>query len=133
LITGYDPIATFASAWRNQHALLAAHASERPYPATILWDLLDFALGSGWISFALIGMFLVSVFVNRSWHARENQIAFLGIAQLLIVAILGLLQSETARVWNFLLPLLVLPIALELRTWSRGPRLVVFVCLLMIL
>ena len=61
---GYDPIATFESAWRNQHALLAQHADERPYPTTIWNDLLDFALGTGWISFLLTG-FTIAASVRR--------------------------------------------------------------------
>src|SRR5262249_41377753 len=47
--TYFDPIATFRSAWKNQQGLLAAHRADRPYPWTILFDLLDFLLGAGWV------------------------------------------------------------------------------------
>jgi hypothetical protein len=61
--------------------------------------------------------------VDRKW------LALLAIAQLLIVAITGLLQSETSRVWNFMLPLLMIPVGLELARWDRRSRIVCYVAL----
>ena len=116
---GYDPIATFRSAWHNQHALLAAHADQRPYPATILFDLYDFALGSGFISVLLVGYY----FDGR--RDARRAIVWLAVAQLVAVAGLGLLQMETARVWNFMLPLLMIPIGLELARWPAAARVIV--------
>ena len=139
LLTGYDPIATFASAWRNQHALLAQHARERPYPQTIAWDLLDFALGCGWIGVVLLAFYLAGTIRNGrgaasgAWQEPNFRLVVLVLAQLVVVAVTGLLQAETARVWNFLLPLLCLPIGLELRTWRRGPRVIAYAAMLVIL
>ena len=126
IVSGYNPIATFASAWRNQHALLATHASERPYPSTIWNDLLDFALGSGWISFIIAGIWIARAMRRRPWD-RVTRIVLLAAAQIFVVAVAGLLQSETARVWNFMLPLLAVPIGLELASWPRGARVGVIV------
>jgi hypothetical protein len=125
--TGYDPIATFASAWRNQHALVAAHAADRPYPATIWNDLLDFALGAAWIGVVIAAFRIVRAARRRPWD-RVTRIVMLGVAQVLVVAVAGLLQSETARVWNFMLPLLAVAVGLELATWSRRMRVGVIVC-----
>jgi hypothetical protein len=113
----YDPIATFKAAWVNQHALLARYADQRPYPQTILFDLTDFTLGSGWISVLLLAFYLV-----RPDSRQRAALVVMAIVQLVIVAVAALLQSETARVWNFMLPLLMIPVGLELSRWPRSGR-----------
>jgi hypothetical protein len=40
------------------------------------------------------------------------------------------LQGETARVWIFMLPLLLVPAGLELSTWPRNARMIGFGCLI---
>jgi hypothetical protein len=120
--TGYDAYATFISAWKNQHRLLEQYREQRLYPQTIPWDLADFALGSGWMSFVLVMWFFAS---RGNVDRRVLRIAVLCIAQLVAVAVTGLLQLETARVWNFMLPLLMVPVGLELRTWPLPARIAV--------
>lgn len=115
---GYNPISTFLVAWTNQQALLTQHANERPYPTTILFDLTDFAMGSGWIAYLLVVFYF-----TRGSAAANIRLALLAVVQLIIVAITGLLQSETSRVWNFMLPLLMIPVGLELSKWDRSSRL----------
>ena len=111
LTTRFDPVATFLAAWRNQHALLLAHANERPYPLTAVFDLTDFALGIGWVGlFAVLG--------GKKWR----WLCLLCIAQPVLIAATGLLQSETFRVWNFMLPLLAIPAGLAMERWSAGDR-----------
>jgi hypothetical protein len=122
VVLGYDPIATFHSAWQNQHRLLAQHPGDRPYPATVLFDLTDFAMGSGWISVLLAVFFLI----DRRHEREPKWLAWLAIAQLLVVAVSALLQSETARVWNFMLPLLMIPVGLELAQWPPRNRAVCY-------
>jgi hypothetical protein len=129
---GYDPIATFESAWRNQHALLVQHSSERPYPNTIWNDLLDFALGSGWISFLLAGSCLAWA-MRRGWAHRSTRIVLICVAVPVFVAISALLASETARVWNFMLPLLMAPIGLELSRYRPAERIIVLASLAIVL
>lgn len=130
---GYDPFATFISAWRNQHQLLIEHASERPWPRTIFFDLTDFALGSGWISVLLV---VYAVFDRRQAPSpqRGRCLAWIGaaMAQIVTVAALGLLQAETARVWNFMLPLPMIPIGLELSRWPAAARTACYVGLLFV-
>jgi hypothetical protein len=123
IFLGYDPIATFHAAWQNQHRLLAAHPHDRPYPQTIFFDLTDFAMASGWISVPLVIFYFRSDSTNRA-------LAILAIAQLIVVAVLALLQTETARVWNFMLPFLMIPIALELARWTPRARQVCYLLLL---
>jgi hypothetical protein len=123
LAIGYDALGTFQSAWKNQHELLERYAHTRLYPQTIPFDLSDFALGSGWVSALLV----IFYFAGRARQPDEEprwrvRLGILCIAQLVAVAVSGLLQLETARVWNFMLPLLVIPIGLELRDWSARAR-----------
>lgn len=123
--TGYDPIETLRVAMQSQNLMLQQHPEERPYPATIWNDLRDFVLGSGWIS-ALLVVFWIAGTHFRAADPKTRHIHWIVLAamvQLLFTAISGLLQSETARVWNFFLPLLMLPIGLELArspVWMRA-------------
>ena len=126
--TAYDPIATFKSAWANQYRFLAQHEGDRRWPATVPWDLLDFALGAGWLP-----VLVAVLFVSRSGRRDHRLLAVLCVAQPLVVALTGLVQSETARVWNYMLPLLLLPAALELRAWTSRERLTFFACLWILL
>lgn len=130
-ISGYDAFSTFASAWRNQHALLDRYGHTRPYPMTIAFDLSDFAMGSGWVSVALVVCYFVST--AKRTDRRLILLCALCIVQLIVVAITGLLQTETARVWNFMLPLLMLPIGLELRGWTAGQRVTAYAALWMVM
>jgi hypothetical protein len=44
----------------------------------------------------------------------------------------GALQVETARIWMFMLPMLMLPVGLELANWRPGARLAVYAALLIL-
>jgi hypothetical protein len=125
LLTGYDPIATFRQAAANQRALLTEHAVDRPYPWTALFDLTDFALGAGWI----IPVTAIAAAVRRN-HVR---LVLICLGMPLLVAVTGLLQSETARVWNFMLPLLILPAAIEMGRWTRSERAAIYLAMIVVL
>jgi len=133
-LTGFDPIATFRTASTLQESDLV-HLS-RPFPRHVPYDLLDFALGSGWISFLLIGMYLLREGgrVARVFgQPPEHRLVFLSLLQILTVACAALLPGESARLWLPMLPLLMAPIGFELSRWPLGARLTVYVCLWLIL
>jgi hypothetical protein len=131
LFTGYDPIATFRQAAANQHALLTQHARDRPYPFTALFDLTDFALGAGWIIPLITIGGTIRATAERDLPRVRLMLTCLTLP--LLVALTGLLQSETARVWNFMLPLLTLPAAIETGRWSRAARAAAYLALLAVL
>jgi hypothetical protein len=110
--TGFNPVATFVQALQMQ----AEHLQHlyRPYPKTIFDDLADFALGAGWLG-VILALFAITRKPTRT-------LVLLCLGQLVLVAITGLMQTETARTWCFLLPLLAIPVGLELSNWSRVPR-----------
>ena len=126
LATGYDPIATFTSALRNQAALEATFTIPRPYPRTIPTDLLDFFLGSGWVSALLLLLWLTRA------QFRAHAHVVIGLASVATVALTGLLACETSRVWLFLQPLVMLPLGLELARWGSWSRTIVFACLILL-
>jgi len=99
-------------------------ATHRVWPGTVPFDLTDFAMGTGWISVGLVAFYFLAAGDRRKWG-----IVLLCLVQIVAVAVAGVLQGETARVWIFLYPLLMLPVGLELTKWSRGPVLAILACL----
>lgn len=125
LITGFDPVATFRTALDNQAQLETLF--KRPYPLTIPFDLADFALGSGWISFLLAGYYVARARNSDATKPHHDLwTTVFGFTQFVGVAISGLLAVETARVWLFLVPLLLIPVGSELRYWGFCARMAAF-------
>lgn len=126
LVLRYDAWAVFRQALRNQEELLKV--IHRPYPATVLFDLTDFALGAAWVGAALAVLCFVPFRRGDGEAADEEgarsarRVAALCAGQLVLVAVIALLPGETARVWIFLLPLLMAPAGLELARWSPRAR-----------
>jgi hypothetical protein len=125
---GYRALSVFRTALVLQAGLL--HQIPRPYPQTVLFDLTDFALGSGWIAFVLVALYLLRH--RRGNVETETALVAAGLLQILILAVLGVLPGETARVWIFLLPLLMLPVGLELARWTFAARMITYVSLWLI-
>jgi hypothetical protein len=114
---------------------------------TVPYDLLDFLLGAGWIGLLIV----LFVFIRRKdeggrmkdesqilnhnssssfiLHPSSLPLILLCIAQPVFVALTGLVQTETARVWMFMLPLWAVPIGLELETWRTRLSVIAFVAL----
>jgi hypothetical protein len=57
---------------------------------------------------------------------RCSRVAVLAILQIVGLACTGLIQTETARAWQFLLPLFLCPVGCDLAGW---PRNAVYLCL----
>jgi hypothetical protein len=133
LISGFNPLATLRVAMENQRQL--AVEWNRPYPQTLPFDLLDFALGAGWIALLPVAFALVHPRRSSTSDPRDltRPLVLLALAQVLIVAITGLLQGETARVWAFMLPLLALPVGVEVSRWPARGRTVFYIAMLLIL
>jgi hypothetical protein len=109
---------------------------ERPFPRHIFFDLLDFALGSGWISFLLVAFYFAEArggVLRIFTQSREHRLVFLALLEILVVAFAALLPGETARLWMLLMPLLMAPIGFELARWPAKQRMVVYACLFVVL
>jgi len=125
LWTGYNPIRTLLTgvALHNQDM----PATHRVWPETVPFDLTDFALGTGWISIVLVVFYFLNVRDRRHWP-----MVLLCLLQPVAVALAGVLQAETARVWIFMFPLLMVPVGLELGRWSHKSVLGALACLWLI-
>jgi hypothetical protein len=122
LTTGYRAWASFHHALANQSELLKQ--IYRPYVPYVLTDPYDFALGAGILA---APMALIHVFKSiKKLKQREAALTVIGMATILTVDLSGLLPGETARVWLFLQPLLIVPAAIELATVSWPWRFSIF-------
>jgi hypothetical protein len=71
--------------------------------------------------------------MRRAWAQlgrdhRLTRMMLCGVALPIVLSILGLYPTETSRVWNFLLPLVALPIGYELAHWSARDRFAALAC-----
>lgn len=136
LTSRFDPIATLRACWPqvssfNQWLAVCGYPPRR-LPGTISWDLWGFAIGSGWIGFVLAGYYFVRLKFSKSWATWQARIAMLCVAQFVLEATTGLIQGETERLWIFMMPMLMLPIGLELVEWTLGWRMAAYGALLVL-
>jgi hypothetical protein len=118
---GYDHLAALQASIRIQEGL--SQAWDRPWRLTVVWDIYDFFLASGWATAALVALFCIRWAkggLNETQRLRWFALAAL--ATLAIVDLSGLLRAETARVWLFLQPLTIILAGAELNRWSPARR-----------
>lgn len=119
--TGYRPIEAFERALRSQAEFDRRRLNEgldRPYRQVIFFDLYDFLLGGGLIT----GLVAACTALQRGLPTRERTATAIGLLAILIVDLSGLLQCETARVWLFLQPFVVIPAGLAIARWPIAER-----------
>jgi len=121
LAVGYDHLAALETSIRIQEGL--AGAWNRPWRLTVIWDVYDFFLASGWATAGAFALLLVRWGKGGLSEAeRVRWFALAAVGTLAIVDVSGLLRAETARVWLFLQPLALLLVGAELGRWSPGWR-----------
>lgn len=120
--TGYRPIDSFLSALNNQKQHSSQLALPRPYLDCVLLDPYDFLIGAGMCSLPLVLGYGWRSLRDPSSDRRGLVLSALGLFAVAAVDLTGLLRAETARVWLFLLPLLLVPAGLELASLSRKER-----------
>ena len=117
--TGFNPIATFLAAYHDQSSKPAEF--NRAYRWTILFDQTDFALGCGWLAVVLV----VCFFLRKRGEAAAapgRRYAYVAVGQIALAGFSGFLPGETARVWAFLVPLLMPMVGAELSQWTKKQR-----------
>lgn len=124
LATGYNPIAAFRTALSYQ-ALFQAML-HRTSPLFVLLDPYDFFFGAGILALPLLVFQLCRVVPNFDPTRQDVALTLIGLATILTVDLTGLLRGETARVWLFLQPLVIVPVALELSRFRWHWRLAIF-------
>jgi hypothetical protein len=133
--TGFNPIATLVECHKQLNIIWhifinVLHYPGHSLPATFFTDLYDFAMGSGWISFILVGFYFRSAI--KEGLTPQARIALVSVLQFFIIAVVGLLQTETSRIWIFMYPMLMLPIGLELAGWRARARIAVYAALFLL-
>jgi hypothetical protein len=114
--TGYNVIDAFSATLQAQSKTLVL-LTDRTWPKTIVFDLVDFGWAGGWPIVLLAGFAMCGSL--GQYDKRVRIFVALGLGQILLTAFTGLLQTETMRVWLFMLPLLLAPATLELSRWPR--------------
>lgn len=125
ITTGYNPILSFRSAVANQN-MIGANVG-RPYIHTIYFDIYDFFLGSGIITFPLLLLYL-----KDSIKSKKNYgivLSYIGLITVLLVNFTGLIRTETARVWLFLQPFVIIPAGLALSKLEKQDICLLFLIL----
>ena len=118
-MTGYDPVRAFIHAL-NEQAVRAL--SDRPWLSCVVFDLYDFLLGSGMLMAPLLYLFLRHARSRLGHDDAALALAWIGLATILLIDVSGLLRAETARVWLFLQPFVVVPAALALSGFGQPGR-----------
>ena len=122
--TGYNAPAAFRQALSNQSQ--TASLLKRPYAAFVLLDPYDFLLGAGMLALPLVVFHVRGVFRKFDVRQASSVFTLIGLGTILTIDISGLLRAETARVWLFLQPLLIVPAAIELSRVRWPWRLSIF-------
>jgi hypothetical protein len=132
--TGFDPIETLTTiAAYADHVIVQIR---RPWPTHMIFDVYDFALGTAWISFVLAAIYVTRVrrtFLRWPLHDAGTRLAFLALFQIFTFAAGAFLPGEAARLWLILMPLLAVPVGLELARWGYAARMTVFACELLLM
>lgn len=124
LATGFNPIASLLHALAYQAAY--SQYLNRPYLASLFFDLYDFFLGAGILALPLLIFGLCRDLKDFDPARKDVALTWIGLATILTVDLTGLLRGEAARVWLFLQPLLVVPAALELYRFRWRWRIAIF-------
>lgn len=118
----FNPIATFREISELQMEGILWIG--RPFPLHLPFDLLDFLLGTAWIS----GIMLLFYVCKPAGNRAARRAVWLALLQIGVLWLAALLPGETARLWLPFMPLLMIPIGLELARWTARGRAIVFAC-----
>lgn len=110
--TGYNAPGALRHSLRAMEG--GAEALGRYYRISIFADLYDFFLGTGIIAVPILWFHLRKLRTEFKAGRDRTALTLISLATVLTVDLTGLLPGETARVWLFLQPLVVVPVAIEL-------------------
>jgi len=131
-LTGFDPLVTLKSALENQERLLWSIV--RPGGWYIAFDYYDFILASGVAPLGLSLSYISCNLRHMEFTKRQLQMTTCSLLTILVVGLTHLLPGETARVWLFLQPLLLVPAGLSLSSFKsiRAGAVITFVIILLV-
>jgi hypothetical protein len=91
----------------------------------VFFDFYDFLLAGGMITLPLVALKLADRTGECEQRKHERILTMVGLVSILVIDFTGLIRCESARVWLFLQPLIVVPAGLQLARF--GPRVRVLV------
>jgi hypothetical protein len=116
LVSGYNPVAYFQAALRHQEGIDSFYVC--PYFQTLFFGPYDFFLGSGMLTLPLLFLYLRSLRGEATTLTPDHAaMTFLGLATIACVSLSATLPTETARLWLFLQPLVIVPAGIVLSRW----------------
>lgn len=118
--TSYHAIDSLLASLATQEVFAAN--LDRPYWQCVFWDIYDFLLGSGMLTFPLIALGLRRHLAELGEVPIDRAVTVIAIASILIIDFTGLLRCEAARVWLFLQPLIIVPAGLQLARYNTTDR-----------
>jgi hypothetical protein len=121
--TGYQPFQSFVHALETQSRLSQHY--DRPYFPCIAFDLYDFLLGAGIVAAPMVFLYLEDTLERFRWGRADLVLAYGGLLAILLVDLSGILRAETARVWLFLQPLLLISMIQAMRSATVRMRFLV--------
>ncbi len=131
VVVRFDPIATFnVAAERSQAHLVQL---QRPWPLHSLFDVIDIALGTGWMSFPLAALGVIALWRQHERRRDDSplRLVLLGLLQVAAAVAVAVFPGENARLMLPMMPLLLAPVGVELSRWSRPARMVVYLLLIL--
>lgn len=124
-LTGYDAIKSFNSALINQVEL--KDIWDRPHSIALFLNLYDFILGGGILVLPLTIYYAMDLYKNRNAVGHKAiSVTMIGWITILITNLSGLLDYETARVWLFLQPFILVPAAIMLANLNKHAIYIIF-------
>jgi len=122
--SGYDAVAALGHSLHAQQGV--NEHLRRVYGVSLFADLYDFLLAAGIIAAPILWFHLRKMRPQFEEASEATALTLIGLATILTVDVSGLLRGETARVWLFLQPLVVVPVALELARVRWPWRITIF-------
>jgi hypothetical protein len=122
--TGYNAPAALRRSLQAQEGV--AERLGRFYRISVFADLYDFLLGTGIIAAPVLWFYFRKARKEFEVNPSGTALTLIALATVLTVNLSGLLRGETARVWLFLQPLVVVPVALQLARLRLSWRLAIF-------
>lgn len=127
LLTGFNPVLSFGRALVEHARILSV--VQRPYGFYLCYNFYEFFLSSGIILMPLLLTFVRKTVGSIKAVDKSVTLTYIGLVSIIVIDLTGLLHSETARLWLFLQPLIMIPVGFELVLLSKPRRWLVFLLL----
>ena len=126
----FDPIETFTVAARRSQADLVR--LQRPWPLHSVFDVIDIALGTGWMSFPLAALGVMGLWRQHERRRDDSplRLVLLGLLQVALAVAVAVFPGENARLMLPMMPLVMRRSARSFPRWRGAARIVIYLLLI---